>query len=206
MLEQVSTTPFIDVHEILNRLERAEEAIKDADTALDINKHSTKAIVAKGEALYNVGEFEKALVQFERGWRVRQDPAIKSGMVKCRDAIMNTVGSTAMQDNLDMLEMVIKQMREGKVKLTEDADPEVLREERRKAAAEKKVSDKRLLGKMNTDVQFLEKFLKIQTAENKKKVQITGLQTRVNNKATEALEYLEKRKNFWQQTIMATKK
>ena len=206
MLEQVSTTPFIAMHEILDRLERAEEAIKDADTALDINKHSTKAIVAKGEALYNVGEFEKALVQFERGWRVRQDPAIKSGMVKCRDAIMNTVGSTAMQDNLDMLEMVIKQMREGKVKLTEDADPEVLREERRKAAAEKKVSDKRLLGKMNTDVQFLEKFLKIQTAENKKKVQITGLQTRVNNKATEALEYLEKRKNFWQQTIMATKK
>ena len=206
MLEQVSNSSFIAVHEILDRLERAEEAIKDADTALDINKHSTKAIVAKGEALYNVGEFEKALVQFERGWRVRQDPAIKSGMVKCRDAIMNTVGSTAMQDNLDMLEMVIKQMREGKVKLTEDADPEVLREERRKAAAEKKVSDKRLLGKMNTDVQFLEKFLKIQTAENKKKVQITGLQTRVNNKATEALEYLEKRKNFWQQTIMATKK
>ena len=162
--------------------------------------------MAKGETLSNVGEFEKALVQFERGWRVRQDHAIKSGMVKCRDAIMNTVGSTAMQDNKDMLEMVIKQMREGKVELTEDADPRVLKQEKRKAAAEKKVSDKRLLGKLNTDVQFLEKFLKTQTAENKKKVQITGLQTRVNNKATEALEYLEKRKNFWQQTVMATKK
>ena len=41
-------------------------------------------MVAKAEALYNMGEFEQALVQFERSWRVRQDPAIRNGMVKCR--------------------------------------------------------------------------------------------------------------------------
>ena len=64
--------------------------------------------MAKGEALYSIGEFEKALVQFERGWRFRQDPAIKSGMVKCRDAI---VGTTAKEYDEKVVEMVIQQMK-----------------------------------------------------------------------------------------------
>ena len=206
MLEQVNISKIVCVSEPCSRLERAAEAISDANTALEINKHSTKAIVAKGEALYSIGEFEKALVQFERGWRFRQDPAIKSGMVKCRDAIIITVGTTAKQYDEKVVEMVIQQMKEGKLDLTEDTDPKVARQQKRKAVAEKKISDKKLLGKLNTDVVFLEKFLKTQTAENKRKVNISGIQNEVNNTATEALEYLEKRKNFWQQTVTATKR
>ena len=63
------------------------------------------------------------------------------------------------------------------------------------------------MGKLNDDVVFLEKFLKSQTSENKRKVQTQdkGLQSEVNNTATEPLEYLEKRKHFWQQTVTATK-
>ena len=105
MLEQVNISKIVCVSEPCSRLERAAEAISDANTALEINKHSTKAIVAKGEALYSIGEFEKALVQFERGWRFRQDPAIKSGMVKCRDAIIITVGTTAKQYDEKMVEV-----------------------------------------------------------------------------------------------------
>ena len=196
---------------LLIRLERAKEAISDADKALEINKHSTKAILAKGEALYSIGEFEKALVQFERGWRFRQDPAIKSGMVKCRDAIMITVGTTAKEYDEKIVEMVIQQMKEGKLDLNDDEDPKVARKQKRKAAAEKKVSDKKLLGRLNDDVVFLEKFLKTQTTESKRQVKSPSLQTEVKNtateatEATEALQYLEKRKNFWQQTVMTTK-
>ena len=56
-------TPNVIVHAVSGIL----------SSATKINKHSTKAIIAKAEALYNLGQFEKALVQFERGWRFRQD-------------------------------------------------------------------------------------------------------------------------------------
>ena len=68
----------------------------DAERALVISPHSTKARIAKAEALYSMGKFEKALVEFEKAWRLRQDPEIKTGIVKCRDVILNTVGSGAM--------------------------------------------------------------------------------------------------------------
>eukprot|EP00090_Calanus_glacialis_P026176 TRINITY_DN41064_c0_g1_i1.p1 TRINITY_DN41064_c0_g1~~TRINITY_DN41064_c0_g1_i1.p1 ORF type:complete len:129 (-),score=43.66 TRINITY_DN41064_c0_g1_i1:61-447(-) len=128
-------------------------------------------------------------------------------MIKCRDAIIITVGTSAKDYDEKLVEMVIQQMKEGKLDLNDETDPKVARQQKRKAAAEKKISDKKLLGKLNDDVVFLEKFLKTQTSENKKKVQTQdkGLQSEVNNTATEALEYLEKRKNFWQQTVTSTK-
>ena len=78
------------------RLERASEAMEDAEKALVIAPYSTKARMAKAEALYSMGKFEKALVEFEKGWRIRQDPEIKTGIVKCRDVILNTVGVGAL--------------------------------------------------------------------------------------------------------------
>ena len=48
------------------RLERAEEAMADSEKALVINPQSTKARISKAEALYSMGHFEKALVEFEK--------------------------------------------------------------------------------------------------------------------------------------------
>ena len=84
----------------------------DADKALKLNKQSTKAILAKAEALYNMGQFENALVQFERGWRVRQDPEIRAGIIKCRDVIINTVGTTAKEYDREVVEKVIQEMKD----------------------------------------------------------------------------------------------
>ena len=75
----------------LNRLERAEDAIYDADRALEQNKQSTRALVARGEALYTCGRFEAALLQFERAWKLRQDAAIKVTRVshlKCENKLV----------------------------------------------------------------------------------------------------------------------
>ena len=52
---------------VLFRLDKCKEAFEDANQALAINPVSSKAIVARGEALYSMGEFEKGLVQFQRG-------------------------------------------------------------------------------------------------------------------------------------------
>ena len=42
-----------------DRLERASEAMDDAEKALAIAPYSTKARIAKAEALYSMGQFEK---------------------------------------------------------------------------------------------------------------------------------------------------
>ena len=45
--------------------------MSDASRALAINPDCSRALICKGEALYNLGEFEAGLIQFERGWRAR---------------------------------------------------------------------------------------------------------------------------------------
>ena len=80
------------------RLERPQEAMADANKALEYNNYNTKAIVAKGEALYKMGQFENALLQFHRGWRFREDPAIKIWMTRCRDEIRDTLGQITEYD------------------------------------------------------------------------------------------------------------
>ena len=157
------------------RLERPEEAIIDAEKALYINNSSTRAIIAKAEALYNLGQFEKALVQFERGWRVRQDPEIKIGIVKCRDVILNTVGANAGEYDIEVVEKVIQQMKEMDIAKKNKPDTESEErsqvQEKRKA---KKDPDLFVLGRMNEDVRFLEDFLKF----HKPKQDIYGYQVR----------------------------
>ena len=154
----------------------------------------------KGEALYNMGEFEQALVQFERGYRVRQDAALRAGMVKCRDVIKRTVGDAGRQYCVTVVEKAIKEMARVKeqeakaaVEKTKLASKHT---EKKKQKADKtpemKKTDRQLLGKFNKDVLFLEKFITTQTTKNSNED--------AQKMAVDALKYLEGRKNFWQQT------
>ena len=118
---------------------------------------------------------------------IGQDPEIKTGIVKCRDVILNTVGVGAMNYDNKVFEKVIKQIR-----AKEKKEEERRREESKKKKKKSKDSDQVLLGKMQEDVEFLENFI---TKEN------IG-QKGVKNTAESALDYLEKRKSFWQQTLV----
>ena len=135
--------------------------MEDANKALKLNKMNTKAIVAKAEALYTMGQFENALVHFERGWRVRQDPEIRAGIVKCRDVIINTVGTAAKEYDMDVVAQVIKKMNEMKVK----EEPKLEMFDQAKKKKKKKDPDQFLLGKMKEDVKFLEDFLNTQKTQ-----------------------------------------
>ena len=106
--------PFIYRAQCKIKLDLPRDAILDAEEALRYNKTSTKATTCKGEALYNMGEFEQALVQFERGYRVRQDAALRAGMVKCRDVIKRTVGDAGRQYCVTVVEKAIKEMAKVK--------------------------------------------------------------------------------------------
>jgi len=192
--------PFIYRAQCKIKLDLPRDAILDAEEALRYNKTSTKATTCKGEALYNMGEFEQALVQFERGYRVRQDAALRAGMVKCRDVIKRTVGDAGRQYCVTVVEKAIKEMARVKeqeakaaVEKTKMASKHT---EKKKQKADKtpemKKTDRQLLGKFNKDVLFLEKFITTQTTKNSNED--------AQKMAVDALKYLEGRKNFWQQT------
>ena len=191
--------PFIYRAQCKIKLDRPQDAILDAEEALKYNKNSTKATTCKGEALYNMGEFEQALVQFERGYRVRQDPALRSGMVKCRDVIKRTVGDADRQYSVSVVEKAIREMARVKelevkaqIERTKMAKQSVKKKQKAEKTPEMKKTDRQLLGKFNKDVLFLEKFITTQTTKNSN--------ADAQKMAVDALKYLEGRKNFWQQT------
>ena len=66
-----------------------------------------RALIAKGEALYAIGNFEIALVNFERAGKLRQSQDITEGLKKCREAILLTLGKQSdkgrMEKNLNIL-------------------------------------------------------------------------------------------------------
>ena len=72
------------------RLERNTESLKDADHALGQDAGNVKAMAAKAEALFSAGQFELALVQFEKGWRLCGAGGHVPGADKCRQAECRT--------------------------------------------------------------------------------------------------------------------
>ena len=70
-------------------MEKTKEAIADANKALKINSESGKAIVAKAEAFYSSGNFEKALVHFVRANRLYRTVAAAEGVRKAERAILD---------------------------------------------------------------------------------------------------------------------
>lgn len=186
-------------------MQRSSEAVEDAEKALTLKKESTRALIAKAEALYSMGRFEKALMLFEKGWKIRQDTEMKAGITMCREVILNTVGH-AMEYDKSIVRKVVRE--ENKIKMKADlamsfntkikASEDALKKEQ-----ERRNADKKILGKMQKDLDFLQNFLKFQDSD----INQTNSQNEdrnVKNTTTNALDYLEKRKTFWQQT--ATKK
>ena len=140
------------------RLERPNEAIKDIEKALQFNPNSTQAIVAKGEALYNLGHFEKALVQFHKARRVRNDPDIEQGMLKCRNAIMSILGDNEKTYETELVEKVIKHMEDQKAAKKVEIKKKRSKKQKQQDK-ERKDPGRHLLGRMNGDVKFLEEFI-----------------------------------------------
>ena len=88
--------PFIVRSKCRLILGMVKEAADDADEALKIDKSSIAAMKAKAEAMYQYGEFEQALVQYER--ILKMCPEYKIGdMKKKRNVCVDTI-ITAFKD------------------------------------------------------------------------------------------------------------
>ena len=97
-------------------------ALEDANKALEISEGSTKAIASKAEALYNSGDFEQALVWFERGTKLCNENVMSEGRLKCQQAILTSIGEEGIVFELDLVNvailetMKIKEKKEKKSK------------------------------------------------------------------------------------------
>jgi len=76
-----------------------------------------------------------------------------------------------------------------------------MKKERRHKEKIQKVHDKMLLGQVATDASFLRGFLEPSLLNDG---DLSYEQKRAVEIASDALEYLEKRKTFWQQTAMCS--
>ena len=92
-----------------------------------------------------------------QGWRLRQDPEIKTGLVKCRDVILNTVGDGVFQNNNLLITKVIREIKKREQEEKKRRDQKTKKRQRD--------SDLLILGKMQKDVEFLEDFLKFQSTQ-----------------------------------------
>ena len=184
-LEAEDEIPLVVRSECLNRLDRPHEALEDANRAMDLNpdntrkdngsvysffslKYSSRALISKAIALYNMGEFEASLIQFERGWRVRKIPSMKVGLMQCKDAILNTVGHNARGFDRELITKLIRaREREARKNQTKSADPRLsdpkspaqLRREKQKTDRMQERQDLVLLGRVAPDTKFLREFL-----------------------------------------------
>ncbi|GJQ83526.1 hypothetical protein Trydic_g10878 [Trypoxylus dichotomus] len=74
-------------------LGQPENGLRDAETALSIDKGFIKAIYQKAESLYYLGDFEHSLMYYHRGLRLRPEhDGFKLGTQKAQKAIENAIG------------------------------------------------------------------------------------------------------------------
>ena len=72
----------------------AESALEDAEHSLKGNKDYHRGIYQKAEALYSLGNFEFALVNYHRGNKLRPELAeFRLGVQKAKEAIQFSVGT-----------------------------------------------------------------------------------------------------------------
>jgi len=75
------------------KLGDANSALKDAETSFGKDEIYILGLFQYAEALYHLGEFEKALIAYHSGFRMRKDmPGFRIGIQKSQEAIMTAIG------------------------------------------------------------------------------------------------------------------
>ena len=76
------------------QLGNASSALQDAEESLKEDKKYHRGLYHKAEALYQMGDFEYALVYYHRGYKLRPELGeFKLGIQKAQEAIQNSIGS-----------------------------------------------------------------------------------------------------------------
>lgn len=183
----------------------ADSALRDAEASLAGNQEFHKGLFQKAEALYQMGNFEYALVFYHRGHKLRPElQEFRLGIQKAQEAIDNCVGnpSSVKLENKGDLSFFNK-MDEGKGKSKQRGQyrppvkPAATKTHRIAAKAKNGTSNKTakaLLGELYADKEYLEKLLK---DDDLVKGSAGGMS--IYDLVMSGINYLDTRTEFWRQ-------
>ncbi|XP_030375668.1 tetratricopeptide repeat protein 25 isoform X2 [Scaptodrosophila lebanonensis] len=181
-----------DINALISRskcyllLGESSKALQDAETALAEDKNNIRAIYQKAESLYYLGQFEQSLMFFHRGLRARPELAsLRLGVQKTQEAIENTIGAKTRGT-------VAPSKPKKPMDNVNSARPQV-RTRANKADLERR-NARKLLGELCVDKEYLEKLL-----QHPNLVRADTNTENISTFAKEAVEFLNKRQEFWRQ-------
>lgn len=78
-----------------------QQAVKDADAAIELDKESCSAYFQKAEAYFSFGQFEQALINYYRAYQRRPDiDKFRLGVQKAENAVLQAVSTCVPGDDL----------------------------------------------------------------------------------------------------------
>ncbi|XP_052843253.1 LOW QUALITY PROTEIN: outer dynein arm-docking complex subunit 4 [Drosophila gunungcola] len=192
-----------DINALISRskcyllLGEASKALQDAETALGEDKNNIRAIYQKAESLYYLGQFEQSLMFFHRGLRARPELALfRLGVQKTQEAIENTIGS---KPGWWQAAPSASAPKSGKARKSGEETPKSqaagarIRQKPSRVDLERR-NARKLLGELCVDKEYLEKLLL-----HPDLVRADTHTESISAYAREAVEFLNKRQEFWRQ-------
>lgn len=183
-------------------LGQPENALKDAETALNIDKTYLRAIYQKAEALYYLGDFEHSLMYYHRGLHIRPDHEdFKLGVHKAQKAIENAIGSPTVFANL----LTPKAPSSRTEKTKSSSSPESMESSAKTGqrttpkSRGKSARKSRLLRELGPDKEYLDNLMKNPNLKCKFKEDDSSVIKTIE----ETVEYLNARQEFWRQQLPA---
>ncbi|XP_070570630.1 outer dynein arm-docking complex subunit 4-like isoform X2 [Ptychodera flava] len=186
----------------------SQAALRDAEAALSEDKEFIKGLYQKAEALYQMGDFEMALVFYHRGHKLRTElEEFRLGIQKAQEAIDNSVGSPSKVklENKGDLSFFYKQdekQQKGKARpgytkpAAKQDDKNKQRERRKQQQSDKQLKTcKQLLGELYADKEYLERLLNDTDLTS----QDTESGKAIYDLVSDGLNYLDTRTEFWRQ-------
>ncbi|XP_076269712.1 outer dynein arm-docking complex subunit 4 [Rhynchophorus ferrugineus] len=179
-------------------LGQPEKALKDAESALQVDKGYMKAIYQKAEALYYLGDFEHSLMYYHRGLHIRPDhEGFKLGVHKAQKAIENAIGSIGRRPKSAGL-------ISGETSITQSPSPKDVEDKNstRRSTPFSQVRSKtskpsRLLRELAPDKDYLDNLMKHPSIKCKFKENDDAIEKCIQ----ETVQYLNDRQEFWRQQL-----
>ncbi|KAI8035863.1 hypothetical protein M5D96_011294 [Drosophila gunungcola] len=172
-----------DINALISRskcyllLGEASKALQDAETALGEDKNNIRAIYQKAESLYYLGQFEQSLMFFHRGLRARPELALfRLGAAPSASAPKSG-----------------KARKSGEETPKSQAAGARIRQKPSRVDLERR-NARKLLGELCVDKEYLEKLLL-----HPDLVRADTHTESISAYAREAVEFLNKRQEFWRQ-------
>ncbi|CAG2250489.1 TTC25 [Mytilus edulis] len=183
------------------QLGNAENALTDAEEALREDKDFIRGLYQKAEALYQLGDFETALVFFHRGHKLRPElQELRMGIQNLKKQLITAL----VQKELAQQAFSAKSKTsysDSKAKQSKGtyqkpgAKKEAKKERERPKSGGDSKTIKQLLGELYGDKEYLEKLMKDKSLTGEK----SPMERDIKHKVYDGLEYLNSRADFWRQ-------